>query len=130
MDTVGADDEVVAAGRAVREDHLRRLAVLQVRHRRAEPDRHLGGGLEKHLVQRRAMNRDAAADAVPQPVDVDVGEKTAAVVEEALPPDRVGAGGDDGSDAELVQMPVRRWPAGTGRRPSAATRSPARRPQR
>ena len=35
------------------------------------------------------MNRDAPADTVPQPVDVDVGKQAAAVVEEALPPDRV-----------------------------------------
>jgi hypothetical protein len=29
--------------------------------------------LEKHLVQHRAMHRHTAADAVPQPLDVDLG---------------------------------------------------------
>ena len=39
VDAIRADHEVVAAGRAVGEAHLRRLAVLQARHRHAEPDR-------------------------------------------------------------------------------------------
>ena len=58
----------------------------------AESDRHVSGGLEKHLVQRRAMDREASADTVPKPVDVDVGQEATAVVEEALPPDRVRTG--------------------------------------
>lgn len=50
MDAVRADDEVVAAGRAVGEGHLRRPADFQVRHRRAEPDRHFSGRLAKRLM--------------------------------------------------------------------------------
>jgi hypothetical protein len=53
----------------------------------------------------RSMDRDAAVDAGPDSVEVDVGERTAAVVEEALPTDWVGAGGDVGSGAEFVQCP-------------------------
>ncbi len=74
MDAVRTDDQVVGAGRAVGEGHPRRLAVLQAGHRHAEPDVHVRSRLEQRLVQRGAMDRHATADAVPQPVDVDVGE--------------------------------------------------------
>jgi hypothetical protein len=46
-------------------------------------------------VQRRPVDRQAAADTV--------GQTTATVVEEALPPDRIRPSGDGGSDAELSQ---------------------------
>jgi hypothetical protein len=49
------------------------------------------------------MDRHTGANAVPDPVDVDVGQKTAMVVEEALPPDRVRARGYGRFESELTQ---------------------------
>ena len=89
MDAIRTDNQVIVAGRAVGEADQRRLAVLEVGHRQTEPDVHGSSRIEQGLVQRRAMDRHAAADTGPQPVDVDVGEQAAAVVKEALPPDRV-----------------------------------------
>ena len=120
MDAVRADDQVVAAGRAVGEAHSRRGAVFHVRDRGAESDRRLGVGLAKHLVQRRAVDRQAAADTVPEPVDVDVGQATTTMVEEALPPDRIRARRNGRSDAELTQSPhgiAGQVQAGAGRVP-------------
>jgi hypothetical protein len=58
--------------------------------------------LAKRLVQVRSMDCHAAADAVPDSVKVDVGEKTAPVVEDALTSYRIRTGRHR-SDAELVQ---------------------------
>lgn len=120
MDAVRADDEIVAASRAVGEADPRRSAVFELRHRCAEPNRDLCDRLTQRLVQCRSMDRHAAADAVPKTVDVDVGKQTAAVVEEALPPDRVRARRQSRSDAELIQCPYgvsRQIQAGAGRLP-------------
>jgi hypothetical protein len=54
-------------------------------------------------VQHCSLDRDAAPDAVPDTVELDVGERTTAVVEEALPSDRVRAGGHVRSETELTQ---------------------------
>ena len=77
-------------------------------------------GVAERLVQRRPVDRQAAADTVPEPVDVDVGQPTTAVVEEALPPDRIGARRNGRSDAELTQSPngiAGQVQAGAGRLP-------------
>jgi hypothetical protein len=102
MDAVGADDEVVVLVGTVGEAHRRSSTVFQVGNRRAEPHRHLCSPLAKRLVQVRSMDCHAAADAVPDSVEVDVGERTAPVIEDTLATDRIGTGRHR-SDAELVQ---------------------------
>ena len=103
MDAVRADDQVVAAGRAVSEAHTRRGAGFHVRDRGAESDRRFGGCVAECLVQRRPVDRQAAADTVPEPIDVDVGQATTTMVEEPLPPDRLCSCDDCRSDAEFTQ---------------------------
>jgi hypothetical protein len=66
------------------------------------------------------MDCNATADTLPKPVDVDLGQKTAAVVEEALALDRSRTHGQGRSDPELAQRPhrvARQVQAGTGRLP-------------
>ena len=71
-------------------------------------------------MQRRPVDRQAAADTVPEPVDVDLGQTTTPVVEEVLPPDRIRARRNGRSDAELTQSPhgiAGQVQAGAGRLP-------------
>ena len=56
-------------------------------------------------MQCRAVDRQAAADTVPEAVDVDLGQSTTPVVEEALPPDRLRSCRNCRSDAEFARSP-------------------------
>ena len=56
-------------------------------------------------MQRRAIDRQASADTVPKPGNVDVGQATTTVVEKALPPYRIRSGCHGRSDAELTHAP-------------------------
>ena len=106
VDTVRTDNEVVGAGRAVREAHPFRLAfVLEICHREAEPDRNFDAPRAESLVQRRSANRDTGSDTVPVAANVDVGEQAATVVENPLPHDRVRTSGQLRPDSELVERP-------------------------
>jgi hypothetical protein len=55
-------------------------------------------------VERRPLDGHAAT-AIPDPVEVDVGEETTAVVEQPLSPDRIGVGSEGRSDPGFEQRP-------------------------
>ena len=105
VDAVGADDQVVASVRAVGERRSRRLARLERRHRGTEPDVHVLRRVQQHVVQRRPLECDAATDACPVPLDVDLRQHPAAPVEEALPRDPVRPARDGCAEAELGECP-------------------------
>ena len=104
MDPVGPDHEVVLVAGAVAELG-RDLAVAldEPIQRHTDADRRVIGSLAQRAVQLGAMERETRSDAVPELADVDIGEQSAAVVEEALSRDLDRSLGDFGVEAECAQ---------------------------
>jgi hypothetical protein len=88
---------------------------VQFRYRDAEPDLRVGAAAAERLVERRLVDRRAASDVLPVAADVDVGQRTASVVEEPLPHDRVRAGDRLRSVPRARRAPARSCQASTGR---------------
>ena len=87
---VGPDDQVVAVLAAVVEGHQDRpVQVLQRRDRPAHPDGH---ALAQDLVEVGPGQGQAGPDVPPQPVQVDLGQQPAVVVEQPLMGDGGGPG--------------------------------------
>ena len=104
MDAVGGDHEVVLAVRSVAElDGDDAVALYELLHTEPEANQNVTRRLKQQLVERVPAKREAWADTCPELGDVDLAERSAAVVAEPLARDLDGPGGELRLDAKRPQ---------------------------
>ena len=121
MDPVGADDEVIRAGRTIRERHGDLVIVLaQSGHGRAEPHRDVGGALEEHAMKLTTGDANAGTGPAPHLRQFDLQQPSSGVIQDSL------VRHADGSSQQRLCQPklLQRANAVSGDVQTGATRGP------